>query len=176
MKRYIITGAPGTGKTTLIDALRVDGFYCFEEVSRRIIISEQQNNGNKTPWEDVIGFTNLVYKKTIEELKTPVDKQAFVDRSLADNIAYLKLNQKNIDNKFSNFEYKKYYHTTVFILTPWKDIYIEDPQRLQSFEETKKLHELFIEIYTDLGFYIEVLPQKTIKERLKYINDFLKKP
>lgn len=175
MKRYIITGAPGTGKTTLIDALRNNNFYCFEEVSRRIIISEQQTNGNKTPWEDVVGFTDLVYEKTIEELKIPTPKTTFVDRGLPDNIAYLKLQNQIIDNQFLDFNYKQYYNTTVFILSPWKKIYVKDPQRLQSFEQTKKLHTLLLQTYKDLGFSIHFLPNSTLLERKQLIIDIVNK-
>lgn len=174
MKRYIITGAPGTGKTSLINALRDNGFYCIEEVSRNIIISEQNNKGNKTPWQDIIGFTNLVYNKTLQDLKRTTNKTTFVDRGLADNIAYLKLKKQTINNLFLNFDYKKHYHKTVFMLPLWKDIYIEDPQRLQSFEEAKKLHQLLYKTYTNLGFSINILPKTTISKRITFLNSFLK--
>ncbi|WBX74581.1 AAA family ATPase [Tenacibaculum pacificus] len=175
MKRYIITGAPGTGKTTLINALRTNNFYCLEEVSRKIIIAEQKNNGNKTPWQDVVGFTNLVYQKTIADLNILSDKTTFVDRGLADNIAYLKLHKLPISKHFFNFDYKKKYHTTVFVLPLWKAIYKEDPQRLQSFEEAKKLQELLLETYTNLGFSIYILPKKSVNKRVEFLKKLIKK-
>lgn len=173
MKRYIITGAPGTGKTTLINALRKHNFDCFEEVSRKVIRSQQQTNGNKTPWQDVIGFTNLVYKKTIEELTTQSNTTTFVDRGLADNIAYLQLNNHPISNLFLNFDYKKHYQTTVFLLPPWKEIYSEDPQRLQSFKETTKLHQLLLKTYTNLGFSIQIIPKSSVLQRVIHIENLL---
>ncbi|MCD8445075.1 AAA family ATPase, partial [Tenacibaculum finnmarkense] len=39
-KKYIITGAPGTGKTTLINLLK-NSFSCMDEVSRKVITEEQ---------------------------------------------------------------------------------------------------------------------------------------
>ncbi|TCI93756.1 AAA family ATPase [Tenacibaculum sp. M341] len=174
MKRFIITGAPGTGKTTLINALRTHKYTCFEEVSRRVITNQQQINGNKTPWQDVVGFTNLVYEKTLEELNSIANTITFVDRGLADNIAYLKLNNYQIDDKFTDFNYQKYYHTTVFLLEPWEEIYIQDAQRLQSFEEAQKLHKLLLEIYTNLGFAIKVIPKTTVLLRTDFIETVLK--
>jgi predicted ATPase len=169
MKRYIITGAPGTGKTTLINALRVYGFTCFEEVSRRVICFQQQNQGDKTPWQDVVGFSNLVYQKTVEELNIKITQTTFVDRSLVDNIAYLKLKKQAIGAGFLNFNYKKHYHTTVFMLPPWQEIYTEDPQRLHAFEVAKELHELLLQTYIDLGFSIEILPKTTVSKRVRHI-------
>ena len=59
-KKYIITGAPGTGKTTLINLLKPI-IPCMEEVARKVIISEQENNKNGVPWENINRFIELVY-------------------------------------------------------------------------------------------------------------------
>lgn len=38
----VITGAPSSGKTTLINELKEQGFYCFEEISRKITLEAQK--------------------------------------------------------------------------------------------------------------------------------------
>ena len=85
-KKHIITGAPGTGKTTLINLLK-STILCMDEVSRKVIIEEQKNNRNGMPWGDINRFTDLVFKLTNQEL---LNSHAQVcDRSLLDLEAYL---------------------------------------------------------------------------------------
>ena len=169
MKRYIITGAPGTGKTSLIRALKCGGYHVFDEISRKVIQDQQQQGGNKTPWGDVQNFTKLVYKKTVKDLSLPIKKYAFVDRGLADNIAYLKYDNQDVYRELRCFNYKKYYNTNVFILPIWEDIYVQDNQRLQTFEQAKQLHNLIIKTYQELGFTIHLLPKCNVKKRLQII-------
>ena len=35
-KRIVLAGGPGTGKTSVINALKKERFYCFEEAAREI--------------------------------------------------------------------------------------------------------------------------------------------
>ncbi|PID68155.1 MAG: hypothetical protein CR968_03115, partial [Flavobacteriia bacterium] len=56
IQRYIITGAPGSGKSSLLEALKLRGYHCFDEVSRLIIKEQQQINGQLLPWDDLAGF------------------------------------------------------------------------------------------------------------------------
>ena len=42
-KRIVITGGPGTGKTTIINSLIESGYSCMEEVSRQITLEAQKN-------------------------------------------------------------------------------------------------------------------------------------
>ena len=174
MKRHIISGAPGTGKTTLINALQNSGYCVFEEVSRKIIHSQQQIRGNKTPWGDVHGFTKLVYKQTIKELNTPIKQHAFADRSLADSIPYLLLKKQPVPDYFLNFDYHKFYQKTVYFCPLWEEIFIQDCQRLQSFEESKELEYLLLNTYKKLGFSILHIPKTKVLERLNFIISTLK--
>jgi predicted ATPase len=41
MKRFILTGAPGAGKTAIIRQLELDGFSVVEEAATDIIALEQ---------------------------------------------------------------------------------------------------------------------------------------
>ncbi len=172
-KRYILTGAPGTGKTTLIDVLRSYGYPCFSEISRKVIIQERESGSNKTPWGNLSGFVDLVYAQTVKELQHPIQNTSFVDRGLPDLIAYLTAKLQSIPNYLLNFPFASYYASTVFLTAPWKDIYINDPERPQSFQEALVLHQHLIKTYTDLGFTIVTIPNTTLTKRVDFIQSFI---
>lgn len=46
---FIITGGPGAGKTTLIDALSAAGFPTSREAGRRIIQEQLDSGGSALP-------------------------------------------------------------------------------------------------------------------------------
>ncbi len=172
-KRYIITGGPGTGKTSLITELRKHGCLCYDEVSRKIIIEQQALGSNKTPWGDLPAFVDLVYRQTIKELDHPVQKNTFVDRGLPDSIAYLCAKSYPIPDYLLDFLYKTYYKTIVFLAPPWEEIYINDPQRPQSYQEAVCIHEHLVMVYQKLGFTMHVLPQTTLTKRVDFIMSII---
>ncbi len=172
-KRYIITGAPGTGKTSLITKLQKNGYPCYEEISRKIIKEQQQIGKNKTPWGDLSGFVDLVYQQTIRELQNPIDQYTFVDRGLPDTIAYLKSKPCAIPQYLLNFPFKTYYASTVFLAPPWEEIYINDPQRPQSNKESIQIHKHLIETYEELNFKVEILPKTTLIKRVDFIQSII---
>lgn len=49
MKRYILTGAPGAGKTTILRRLQARGYAVVDE-SATAVIAEQQARGVPEPW------------------------------------------------------------------------------------------------------------------------------
>lgn len=172
-KRYIITGAPGTGKTSLINALRQHGYSCYDEISRKIIIEEQKNGNDKTPWGDLYGFVDLVCQLTIQELNIPVKQNTFVDRGLPDAIAYLQAKSFAIPEYLLKFPFKTYYTTTVFLVPFWEEIYVNDPQRPQSSQEALHIHNHILEVYQNLNFTIKILPKVTLTKRVDFIESIV---
>ena len=64
MRRFIITGAPGVGKTAIIRQLELDGFSVVEEAATDVIAAAQAQ-GTVEPWThrsfiDVIARTPLI--------------------------------------------------------------------------------------------------------------------
>lgn len=62
---YIVTGGPGSGKTTLIDALRQHGFLCVAEVARAIIKEQVRIGGNALHDGDRALFRELMLSRSI---------------------------------------------------------------------------------------------------------------
>ncbi len=49
MKRYVLTGAPGAGKTSILRLLRQRG-YCVVGEAATDVISSEQKRGMAEPW------------------------------------------------------------------------------------------------------------------------------
>ena len=41
-QKIVLIGGPGTGKTSVLNALKEKGFYCFDEVSREVTLKAQK--------------------------------------------------------------------------------------------------------------------------------------
>src|ERR1700685_1174288 len=62
MKRYVLTGAPGSGKTSIIRQLELDGFSVVEEAATDVIVL-QQAQGIAEPW------THASFIETVADLQ-----------------------------------------------------------------------------------------------------------
>ncbi len=173
-KKYIISGPPGSGKSTLIQALEEKGIQCLNEVSRDIIIAEQNSGNNGMPWLNIERFAQLVF----DETKLRLQKEAesiFCDRSLIDTIAYLEHANKRVEDHFKNFNFNKYYHKTIFYAQPWKDIYVQDEQRPQLFEDHLSLSKMILDVYNKYNYNIIFLPFTSVSLRSEFILKELEK-
>jgi predicted ATPase len=69
-RRYVLTGAPGSGRTALVEALRQRGHRVVEEAATEVI-ARQQDRGIDEPWlcED---FIDLIVRLQRQRRVTPV--------------------------------------------------------------------------------------------------------
>ena len=80
-QRYVITGAPGTGKTAIINVLKERDYSCIDENSREIIYEQIINGGEILPWKNQIAFENLISSKRAKQYASiPKDGTCFFDR------------------------------------------------------------------------------------------------
>lgn len=171
-KKYIITGAPGTGKTTLINALEKE-YPCMHEVSRKIIVSEQQKGGKGMPWKDVNKFVTLVSEVSIAETRSNFEA-LFIDRSILDLIAYLQVAGKSVPSSILHFPYHDTFRKDVFFAPTWRHIYQKDEQRPQPFDYCLELEKALEMNYYEKGFNIIKLPKDTVSIRVNFVKGFLK--
>ena len=78
-RRFILTGAPGAGKTALVRQLEVDGFAVVEEAATDVIALEQAR-GVAEPWTDP-GFTDRIVALQRQRRLAATGETQFHDRS-----------------------------------------------------------------------------------------------
>ena len=79
-RRFILTGAPGAGKTTIIAELRNRGLAVVEEAATDVIAREQAN-GVAEPWLEA-GFTGKIAALQEERVAAETAPLQFHDRSV----------------------------------------------------------------------------------------------
>ena len=92
----------------------------------------------------------------------------FFDRGVHEIIAYLNFIKIKYDNYFIESA-KKIVYDKIFILPPWKDIYINDNVRYESFDQCKQIHEEIVKVYKELKVEIIVLEKNSVPNRIDNI-------
>tara|TARA_R110000823_G_scaffold315370_1_gene447185 strand:- start:75214 stop:75750 length:537 start_codon:yes stop_codon:yes gene_type:complete len=175
-KRIVITGGPGTGKTTLIDELEKRGYTCLHEVSREITKKAQEEGVEQLFLTDPILFSQRLLDGRLAqfiEAKAYQKEYLFYDRGLPDVTAYMDYFKTEYPESFTNSCLDNQYDT-VFLLPPWKKIYKQDNERYENFEEAKKIHTALLKGYENYGYDVQLVPVGTVEERITYILDNLK--
>src|SRR3546814_18740364 len=88
---HVITGGPGSGKSTLIEALAVEGFDHMPAAGRAIIRDQVEIGGAALPWVDRAAFADLMLGWDLRSWHEAHDLAGPVigDRSVHDVAGYL---------------------------------------------------------------------------------------
>nr|WP_299340040.1 ATP-binding protein [Allomuricauda sp.] len=181
-KKVVVTGAPGTGKTSIIQGLEQKGFYCFHEIIRDMT-SKAKTEGKTDTFvsnplvfvEDAMQFNkDLLSGRTehyLESLKLN-EPMSFFDRGIPDVLAYMDFFNQKYDRDFEK-ACEDYRYTSVFILPPWKEIYISDNERLETYAEAEKIHEALEQTYVHYGYKPIMVPKTPVGQRIDFILESL---
>ncbi len=172
---YIITGGPGSGKTTLIESLRRRGFRCSVEAGRGIIQDQVTIDGRALPWRDPLLFAELMLSWEMrsyhdaEQSSGPV----FFDRGVPDVLGYLRLMNIPAPEHMQKAAREFAYNSIVFIAAPWREIFHQDLERKQDFPEATRTYDALVSTYNELGYRLVALPCVAVQERCQFILDHL---
>lgn len=171
VRRYIISGGPGVGKTSLLEALKQLDYHCFDEVSRQLIAEQVMMNTGCLPWADLPCFAEKALERMILLHRQAACRSgvAFFDRGIPDIIAYLKVAALPVGENYYTASQNHLYQHTVFILSPWKEIYVNDSERWQTFEEAVAIHEAIAETYQTLGYKLIEVLQGPVLQRAQQV-------
>ena len=163
IQRFIITGGPSTGKSSIIEYLQKLGHLCFQEISREIIQKQNILTSAKN-----FDFEYTVFKERKKQYLA-AKKLHFYDRSMIDGLAYMKLQKKPIPQQILTELRAHPYESKVFITPTWEDIYHQDTERLESFEEATAIDKSLRKTYQSFGYELVEIPFSTVEERVKFI-------
>tara|TARA_B100001250_G_scaffold371160_1_gene355800 strand:+ start:13 stop:543 length:531 start_codon:yes stop_codon:yes gene_type:complete len=174
-QKYIITGAPGTGKTSIINELKRRQVHCIDENSREVIAEQIIIGGEILPWKNQIAFENQIANMRIQQyLASPDNCICFFDRSALDCIAYLKTNNLDASTEILSGIKNYVFNPHVFYTPIWEEIYTNDRERKESFEKAKAIENSLISTYRYFKYNLIKIPKLTIQERADFILSKIK--
>lgn len=173
---FVVTGGPGSGKSSLIDAMVRRGFRAMPEAGRAIIRDQVRIGGSALPWADRALFAELMLgwdlRSWHEALAggTPV----LMDRGIPDIVGYLTLCGLSVPAHIAAAAKLHPYNRQVFLAPYWDAIYTQDSERRQDRQTAAATGRIMAEAYTRLGYRIVELPLVSIEQRADFMTDSLR--
>ncbi|MFU0503160.1 AAA family ATPase [Pseudaminobacter sp. NGMCC 1.201702] len=168
---FVLTGGPGSGKTTLIEALGAAGFPTSVEAGRAIIRDQSAIGGPALPWSDPAAFAELMLSWEMRSyaIASAASSPVFFDRGVPDVVGYLRLTGLPVPAHIEKAAEVFRYNRKAFILPPWAEIFSQDTERRQSFAEARRTFDAMAETYARFGYELISVPTGPIAERMEFI-------
>lgn len=169
LRRVVITGGPGAGKTTLLGELAARGFATFEESARSIIAARRAQG--LTPRPEPVVFAREILRRDIKKYRRAPQGVGcvFYDRGAVEALAMLQAASPLPDGELRLMLSTYAFHRTVFVLPPWKAIYVNDAERDHSFAHAVKVHAQLVRWYRSCGYHLNEVPQLPVAERAEHV-------
>ena len=167
--RVVISGAPGVGKTALLNELAGMGCATVAE-SARAVIRERLARG-EPPRPAPADFAREILRRDVEKYRAaePAAGWVFFDRGVVEALAMLHEAAPLPLEEHQSLIAACRYHPVVFVPPPWREIYVNDAERDQSFEHALAVHAALLRCYRDAGYEICDVPRATPAERAAYV-------
>jgi len=159
----------------MIEGLRQRGFRSAPEAGRAVIQDQAAIEGRALPWSDRLLFAELMLAWDIrsyhlaEEHQSPV----FFDRGIPDVLGYLRLSNLPVPEHMNKAAALFPYSRTVFIAPPWKEIFRQDHERKQDFDQAIRTYDALAATYKALDYKLVEIPRIPVEQRARFILDHL---
>ena len=164
MERYVLTGAPGCGKTSLMLELETRGFPVIREAAEDVI-RLQQAKGIKHPWE-LDNFQDKILRLQQMRYYFAPKQDVFIDRGYRDGLAYT--------NRFDGVNWWIHQaaknegidHVYFIDLLPQTE---QNEIRKEKREQALKLHDKLIQVYEESRVPMTRIPCSSVEERANLV-------
>ena len=174
MRRYIITGAPGAGKTVILRQLDREGFGVVEEAATDVIATEQAG-GIAEPWTQPSFIDLIVDLQRQRQIRASheTDQVQFHDRSVVCTAAlavYLGYPLSDaLMRELERIKVEGIYQPRAFFIRNLGFIRPTEARRI-SFEETLRFEKIHEETYRRFGFELVEVGPGEVRERVSRIK------
>jgi predicted ATPase len=174
MRRYIITGAPGAGKTAIIRRLEIDGFSVVEEAATDVIAAAHAE-GIDEPWRSPSFLDAIARLQRDRQIRTsyqPDDVQ-FHDRCAvctAALAAYLGFPYTPfLAEELERTQREAIYQRRAFFIQNLGFITPSGARRI-SFGETVRFEKIHEDTYRSFGFELVSIEPGSVADRVNGIK------
>jgi len=176
MKRYILTGTPGCGKTSIIRFLEVAGYVVVEEAATDII-ALRQAQGIAEPWTHPFFIDDITNLQKLRQTRiADVSGVQFYDRSPICTYAlsvWLGFPISiTLANEMERIEKEKIYQKQIFFI---ENLGFCEPSaaRKISYEDSLRFEKVHEETYRSFGYEcIRIAPQE-LSARVEQITRYV---
>jgi predicted ATPase len=170
---FVLTGAPGTGKSAILNRLR-GAVRCVDEPAREIL-AEQRSSGGAGTWDrDRSLFVQLLLQRSIEKYEAAIRSggKVLFDRGVPDCAVYAIRAGADPEPSLAAAGAFRYGPEVLF-LEPWRDIYATDDERIMPFDDTVLFSQALRDVYTRSGYRLVEVPQTSIDDRVAFVHTFV---
>jgi predicted ATPase len=166
----IITGGPGSGKSTLIAALATAGFDTAPEAGRALIRQQVRIGGDAHL--DPNRFAELALSWDMRSYEWALTRTGpvFFDHGVPGAPAHFRMAGRpvpaHVEAAVSACRYRK----LVFVAPAWREIYRNDAERRQTWDEALVVHRTVRETYPRSGYQLRELPRADIRTRMDFVR------
>ena len=177
MKRFVLTGAPGAGKTVIIRQLEIDGLSVVEEAATDVITLEQAR-GVAEPWTQpsfIDSIANLQRLRLRCASNEPGylqfdDRSAVCTAALAVYLGHPV--SATLSRELERIKADALFEKFVFFISNLGQIAKTEAPRI-SFEEALRFERVHEENYRNFGFDLVFVEPATFPERVAAIKTAL---
>ena len=170
-RKIVLTGAPGTGKSTIIQELEVRGHTCLHEISRNVTLDARKNGTEQLFLTEPLLFSDMLLKGRTDQFLNSYKNSselAFFDRGIPDVHAYMNYIGLDYPDRYIKIS-REHRYDFIFLMPPWEEIYITDNERYESFEQALAIHNHLLRTYESLDYSVVEVPTGTVSDRTDYI-------
>lgn len=161
MRRILLTGCLGGGKSTLLAALAARGHAVVAEPGRRVIAEARRDGTDALPWRDVAAFAGRALEMATADFAAVTARVTIFDRGTPD--AALALGIEDLAGL-------PRYDDPVLVAPPWRAIFREEGDRRHCFAAAVAEHDRIVAALERLGHRLCVLPCAAVAKRVAVVE------